>query len=174
MALLLSAAVSGVPALSNPRAVGPACPVVGASITPTPPATSTPLPSRTVHTTQGPVATGVPISIADLTGRIVIDDFENVFAMDVDGSNVVTVADDPAVRSSTAPGRRTVEWVVYRDSTRGHQRRRRDLRRRCGRHPMRRNITNNPANDWGPDWSPDGTTIVFNSDRDGPACAATS
>ena len=30
-----------------------------------------------------------------------------------------------------------------------------------------RNLTNNPANDWGPDWSPDGSTIAFNSDRDG-------
>ena len=28
-------------------------------------------------------------------------------------------------------------------------------------------ITNDPANDWGPDWSPDGSTIAFNSDRDG-------
>ncbi len=59
-------------------------------------------------------------------------------------------------------------WIVYRDSTRGIN----DddeifVARADG--SERRNLTNDPANDWGPDWSPDGTTIAFNSDRDGGA-----
>ena len=72
----------------------------------------------------------------------------------------------PRVPSSTAPGRRTDRFVVYRDSTRGLNEDDEIFVVRADG-TRRRNITNNPANDWGPDWSPDGSTIVFNSDRDG-------
>ena len=127
--------------------------------------TLTPVPSRIVHATQGPVSTGVPISLADLSGQIVFDNFEDVFAFDVDGSNVVTIAGQPGAEFDGAWSP-DGEWVVYRNSTRGMNE---DdeifvARADCSE---RRNITNNPANDWGPDWSPDGSTIVFNSDRDG-------
>ena len=57
---------------------------------------ATPVPSRTVHDGSLPVVTGTPIEIADLSGRIVFDDFEDLYAMDVDGSNLVTLADNTA------------------------------------------------------------------------------
>ena len=63
-------------------------PSVATPLAPTP----TPLPTRIVRTGYSPVATGEPIKLADLSGRIVFDDFEDVRAMDVDGSDVVTVA----------------------------------------------------------------------------------
>jgi Tol biopolymer transport system component len=96
----------------------------------------------------------------------VFDDFEDVFAMDVDGSNVVKVAHDPAGSEFDGAWSPEGDWVVYRDSTRGIN----DddeifIARADG--SERRNLTNDPANDWGPDWSPDGSTIAFNSDRDG-------
>ena len=86
--------------------------------------------------------------------------------MDVDGSNVVTVAGDPLARSSMAPGRPTASGSSTATRPAGIN----DddeifVARADG--SERRNITNDPANDWGPDWSPDGSTIVFNSDRDG-------
>jgi TolB protein len=128
----------------------------------------TPLPSRIVHTGWQPASTGEPIALADLSGRILFDDFEDVFAMDVDGSDVVKVAGDPAGPEFDGAWSPDGEWIVYRDSTRGINA---DdeifVARADGSEP--RNITNDPANDWGPDWSPDGRTIVFNSDRDGGA-----
>ena len=58
------------------------------------------------------------------------------------------------------------EWVVYRDSTRGINEND-EIFVAAADGSERRSITDDPANDWGPDWSPDGSTIVFNSDRDG-------
>ena len=118
-----------------------------------------------MHTGGGPFAAGDPITPGDLSGRIVFDDFEDLFAMDVDGSNVVKVADDPAGPEFDGAWSPDGDWIVYRDSTRGMN----DddeifVARADG--SERRNLTEDPANDWGPDWSPDGSTIVFNSDRD--------
>lgn len=124
-------------------------------------------PTRLEHRTDQVVVTGEPIAIEDLSGRIVFDDFEDVFAMDVDGSNLVRVADEPGAEFDGAwsPNGR---WVVYRDSTRGiNENDEIFIARADG--SERRNLTNHPANDWGPDWSPDGSTVVFNSDRDGGA-----
>ena len=108
--------------------------------------------------------TGEPIDPADLSGRIVFDDFEDVFVMDVDGSNVVAVASNPGSEfdGELSPDG---EWVVYRDSTRGINEDDEVFVARVDG-SERRNLTNDPANDWGPTWSPDGTTIAFNSDRD--------
>jgi Tol biopolymer transport system component len=124
-----------------------------------------PLPTRIVHTGYDPVSIGEPLDIADLSGRIVFDDFEDVFVMDVDGSNVGKVA---AAAGAEFDGAWSPdgEWVVYRDSTRGiNDNDEIFVARADGSEP--RNITNDPSNDWGPDWSPDGSTIIFNSDRDG-------
>ena len=124
------------------------------------------MPTRTIHLGILPVETGEPIALTDLSGRIVFDDFEDLFARDVDGSNVVTVAGDPAGPEFDGAWSVDGESVVYRDSTRGIN----DddeiaVARVDG--SARRVITNDPANDWGPTWSPDGSTIAFNSDRDG-------
>ena len=86
--------------------------------------------------------------------------------MDVDGSNVVAVAADPAGSEFDGAWSPDGEWVVYRDSTRGiNEDDEIFIARADG--SERRNLSDDPANDWGPDWSPDGRTIVFNSDRDG-------
>ncbi|HET9899647.1 MAG TPA: hypothetical protein VFR46_01050, partial [Actinomycetes bacterium] len=125
----------------------------------------TPLPSRIVHTGYAPVSTGEPIELAELSGRIVFDDFEDVFVMDVDGTNVVKVAAEPGSEFDGAWSPDGA-WVVYRDSTRGINEDD-EIFVAAADGSERRNITNDPANDWGPDWSTDGSTIVFNSDRDG-------
>jgi Tol biopolymer transport system component len=119
-----------------------------------------------MHPGLEPVAAGEPIELDDLSGRIVTDDFEDVFAMDPDGSNLVYLADDPAGSEFDADWSPDGRRVVYRDSTRG-------INVDDEIYVVRadgagtRNLTANPANDWGPDWSQDGSTIVFNSDRDG-------
>jgi Tol biopolymer transport system component len=118
-----------------------------------------------VHRVDEVISRGASIDIGDLTGRIVTDDFENVFAMDPDGTNVVILADAPGAEfdGGWSPDGR---FVAYRHSTRGlNEDDEIFVVRSDGADAM--NITNNPANDWGPDWSPDGSTIVFNSDRDG-------
>jgi Tol biopolymer transport system component len=129
-------------------------------------ASLSPLPFRIVHVGGTPVATGDPIQLAELSGRIVFDDFESVFVMDVDGSNVVEVAADPAGPEFDGAWSPDGEWIVYRDSTRGINEDD-EIFVVAADGSERRNITNDAANDWGPDWSPDGSTIVFNSDREG-------
>ena len=131
-------------------------------------ATSTPAPSpRTTHRSQETVGIGEPIDRAELNGRIVYDDFEDLFVMNADGSDAVTIA---GATGSEFDGAWSPDGsrVVYRDSRRGinHD----DEIYIVGADGSdRRNITNDPGNDWGPDWSPDGTTIAFNSDRAGGA-----
>jgi Tol biopolymer transport system component len=140
-------------------------PAVAAS----PPSSSLAGPSaaaRVVHDGLRPIETGTPIELGDLSGRIVFDDFESVYAMDPGGSNVVMIASDPAGPEFDGAWSPDGERIVYRDSTRGiNVDDELFIARADG--SAKRNLTSNPANDWGPDWSPDGTTIVFNSDRDG-------
>ena len=143
---------------------GPVTPSPLAVASPT--STATSLPSRIVHTGHVPVESGEPIALAELSGRIVFDDFDDVFAMDVDGSNVVTIAADPAGPEFDAAWSPDGQRVVYRDSTRGINDND-EIFVAAADGSERHAITNDPANDWGPDWSPDGTTVVFNSDRDG-------
>jgi Tol biopolymer transport system component len=138
----------------------------GASFKP-PTATTpaSPVSTRIEHLGYGPVETGEPIDLGSLTGRILFDDFENVYAMDPDGSNLVTVAGAPGPEFDgawSADGR----WVVYRDSTRGVNKDD-EIYIAAADGSRRRNLTRNPGNDWGPDWSHDGSTIAFNSTRDG-------
>ena len=65
-----------------------------------------------------PVTRGDPIDVTRLEGLIVFDDFEDVYVMDADGSNVRPVAEGkgPEFDGAWAPDRR---WIVYRDSRRG-------------------------------------------------------
>lgn len=148
--------------------VAPASPQVEATLPQSPKASEPAVsvgPTRREHRTDEVVATGEPISIDDLSGQIVFDDFEDVFAMDVDGSNLVRIADEPGPEFDGAWSP-DGQWVVYRDSTRGINENDEIFVARADG-SERRNLTNDPANDWGPDWSPDGSTIIFNSDRDG-------
>ena len=156
-------------AISLSGCAGPsvtADPSGSATLSPSSASGNTPVPTRIVHSGSTPISTGEPIEIADLSGRIVFDDFEDVFVMDVDGSNVVKVAGDPAGSEFDGAWSPDGEWVVYRDSTRGINEDDEVFVARADG-SERRNITNDPSNDWGPDWSPDGRTIAFNSDRGG-------
>jgi Tol biopolymer transport system component len=157
------AMLSGAAACSPSPSTGPtgdASPVAIESTTP-----DSPRPTRLEHRGFTPIETGEPIDVSSLSGRIVFDDFENVYAMDPDGTNVVTIADAPGAEFDGAWSP-DGKWVVYRDSTRGLNT---DdeiyIARADG--SSARNLTNNPENDWGPDWSHDGSTIAFNSTRDG-------
>jgi Tol biopolymer transport system component len=157
---------NGLTLLFATAAVVAAC--AGPVFTASPSSPLTPLPSRIVHTGYSAIETGEPIGLGELSGRIVFDDFESVLAMDVDGSDVRKVAFDPAGPEFDGAWSPDGEWIVYRDSTRGINEDD-EIVVAAADGSERRNITNDPANDWGPDWSPDGTTIVFNSDREGGA-----
>lgn len=112
-----------------------------------------------------PVLRGKPIDIDRLEGEIVFDDFEDLYVMRADGTDVraVTRRPGPEFDGAWSPDGR---WIVYRDSRRGiNQDDEIYVTRSDG--SGTRNLSRNPANDWGPDWSSDGTTIVFNSDRRG-------
>jgi Tol biopolymer transport system component len=134
--------------------------------TPSSPSAPSPGATRIVHRGTDPITVGEPIDISTLSGRIVTDDFENVFAMDPDGSDVVMLADDPAGSEFDGAWSPDGRFVVYRDSTRGINNDDEIFVVRADG-TRARNISSSPANDWGPDWSPDGSTIVFNSDREG-------
>jgi Tol biopolymer transport system component len=147
-----------------------ACAGAGGSPTPalTADTTPTPAPTRVIHASQTPVSLGATIELASLSGRLVVDDFEDVYAMNVDGSNLVEIATNQAGPEFDGSWSPNGEWIAYRDSTRGiNQDDEISVARSDG--SEQRNVTNNPANDWGPDWSPDGSTIAFNSDREGGA-----
>jgi hypothetical protein len=121
--------------------------------------------ARTEGRGEEPVLVGEPIDPADLEGRIVFDDFEDVFTMNVDGTDWRTIAGLPGAEFDGAwspDGRR----VVYRDSRRGINEDD-EIYVVDADGTTARNLTEHPGNDWGPDWSPDGAWIAFNSDRDG-------
>ena len=90
----------------------------GSTSTQTVSSTSAAPPTRVEHRGDEPVATGEAIEAADVPGRLVFDDFEDVFVMDANGLHVVTVAASPGPEfdGDLSPDG---QWVVYRDSTRG-------------------------------------------------------
>ncbi len=112
------------------------------------------------------VLVGEPIELASLTGKVVFDDFEDVFTMNADGSGYRALTRRPGAEFDGAwsPDGKS---IVYRDSRRGIN----DddevyIAAADGTHV--RNLSKFPgANDWGADWSADGRWIAFNSDRDG-------
>jgi Tol biopolymer transport system component len=126
--------------------------------------TPTASPHRELDGTR-PVVVGEPIDVRDLDGRIVFDDFEDVYVMRADGTQVRPVADrrGPEFDGAWAPDGRQ---IVYRDSRRGINEDD-EIFVVNADGTGARNLTRSPANDWGPDWSADGSTIAFNSDRDG-------
>ena len=134
-----------------------------ASLTPT----AAPLPTRIVHTGYVPVETGEPIRArrccpagsCSMTSRMCSSWM----------STARTSSRSPPIpraRSSTAAGRPTASgWCTgTRRAASTRTTRSSSLRPTA---PSGGTSPNDPANDWGPDWSPDGSTIVFNSDRDG-------
>ena len=130
-----------------PRWLLPAGRLCGSAPTPSASPSPTAVPTRTVQVGTLPVETGEPIALTDLSGRIVFDDFADVFAMDVDGSNVVTIAGDPAGSEFDGDWSPDGEWVVYRDSTRGiNENDEIAVARADG--SERRIITDDPANEW--------------------------
>ena len=95
------------------------------------------------------------------------DDFEDVFTMRPDGTDVVNLTSQAGSEFDGAWSP-DGQFVVYRDSRRGINEDDEIYIVRADGTGVR-NLTNDPANDWGPDWSSDGEWIVFNSDRDGGA-----
>jgi TolB protein len=135
----------------TPAAEGPG---QGATIPPTSPAaTATP-----------PLETG-GIDITSLAGRIVFDNFEDIYVMDADGTNVqqLTQKAGPEFDPMWSPDG---ERIVYRDSTRGTNQDD-EIYVMNADGSAQTNLTKDPANDWGPAWSPDGSRIAFNSTRAG-------
>jgi TolB protein len=106
-----------------------------------------------------------PTSTPGFSGRIVFDDWEDVYVADARGGG--------ATRLTTTPGPELdAEWspdgtrIVYRDSTRGFNEDD-EIHIMAADGTGQTDLTDDPANDWGPTWSPDGTTIAFDSDRTG-------
>ena len=138
-----------------------------------PVATTTRVPDETSTTQRArielrgetPVEIGTPIVPADLTGRVVFDDFEDLFTASISGSHLRQITTQPGSEFDAAwspDGQR----VVYRDSRRGINNDD-EIYVASADGSDARNLSADAANDWGPDWSSDGEWIVFNSDRDG-------
>jgi TolB protein len=137
--------------------------------------TARPSTSTTAGRTEGrgaePVAVGELIDVADLRGHIVFDDYEDVYTMRPDGTDVRRITSEPGSEfdGELSPDG---EYVVYRDSRRGINEDDEVFIARVDGRESPRNLSSDPGNDWGPTWSPDGEWIVFNSDRDEGGLAA--
>ena len=161
-AIVTSVATCGPRVDPSTRAASP--PLSPAAIPGSPVASPT-APQRNEGRGELPVRTGEPIDPGSIAGRIVFDDFEDVFTMKADGSNLRVVAGQPGPEFDGAWSPNG-EFIAYRDSRRGINEDD-EVYVVAADGSGARNLTQDPANDWGADWSPDGRWIVFNSDRDG-------
>jgi TolB protein len=100
---------------------------------------------------------------APVNGRLVLDNFEDIFIANADGSDLQQLTDDPGPEFDGMLSPDGTK-IVYRDSTRGiNQNDEIFVMNVDGSN--KRNVTIDPADDWGPAWSPDGSQIAFNSTR---------
>jgi len=109
-----------------------------------------PSPSEREQDGTRPVVRGQPIDVANLEGKIVFDDFEDVYVMEADGSSVRPAADRPGPEfdAAWAPDGRS---IVYRDSRRGINENDEVYVMRADGSAVR-NLSRDPANDYGMDW----------------------
>jgi Tol biopolymer transport system component len=135
------------------------------SIAVEPSATVAATPSRMERPGEEPVVVGQPIDVATLEGRIVFDDFEDLYVMNADGTGLRQITTTPGAEFDGAWSPDGTQ-IVYRDSRRGINQD--DEIYVIGADGSgARNLSMHPGNDWGPDWSSDGAWIAFNSDRGG-------
>ena len=133
---------------------------------PTPEPTQLPTPEPTPEPTQPPTAEPTPEPPSGLEGRIVFasnrdGDFD-IYAMDVDGSDLTLLTDNPAddrhpVWSPDGTkiafqSQRDGNWEIYVMNSDGS---------------LVTRLISNPREDVHPAWSSDGTEIAFESNRDG-------
>ena len=146
--------------LANPTATATDTPTATATATVT--ATTTP----TITNTPTATATPLPTWVGGGSGQIVFvskrDGNNEIYLMNVDGSNPVRLTSDAANDSFPQFSPDGSKIVFY---TNRHGDNEIYAMNADGSDPVR--LTNNAANDYSPAWSPDGTQIIFVSNRDG-------
>ena len=119
----------------------------------------TTVPSSTTETsmTRGACPTG-----SGVTGRIAFDNFDDIYAANIDGTNLKQLTTNPAhdFDPSWSPDGTRIAFRTDRD---GED----EIYVMNADGSEQTNLTNNPAEDYSPAWSPDGTRIAFASTRDG-------
>jgi Tol biopolymer transport system component len=122
------------------------------------------IPTVAADSLATPVASPPGGSLAG--GRIVFDNNEDIYAIDVDGSSLKQLTNNPGPEFDPMWSPEGTK-IVYRDSRRGPNEDD-EISVMNADGSDQTNLTHDPANDWGPAWSPDGTRIAFNSTRDNP------
>jgi len=124
------------------------------------------------QTSPGTSTTPVPQTptnntlLKQLSGKIVFQSDRNgnwdIYAMNVDGSNLIQLTDNPAEDGYPvwSPDGTKIVFESKRDGSFAIY-----LMNADGSEQTR--LTNHPSNNFNPEWSPDGKKIVFSSDRDG-------